>query len=112
MKDNILSTSGDTFQKFISHLTEKLRRPKAKFIRDLLCRILFSDDLILTHIASKVPKPTMAEANPYPKSLMSRLTFTLFSSRYYTCPAVRYALNLQSNQHPLLRKHSSFAVFH
>ena len=55
MKDNILSTSGRAFQKFISHLAEKLSKPKTKFIRDLLCGILFSNDLILTHIASKVP---------------------------------------------------------
>jgi len=62
MKDNILSTSGRAFQKFISHLTEKLPKPKAKFVRDLLCGILFSDDLILTHIASKVPHPSRLTA--------------------------------------------------
>ena len=55
MNDNILSTGGKAFQKFISNLTKKLSKPKAKFITDLLCGILFSDDLILTHIASKVP---------------------------------------------------------
>jgi len=55
MKDNILSTSGKAFQKFILHLTEKLSKPKAKFITDLLCGILFANNLILTNIASKVP---------------------------------------------------------
>lgn len=62
MKDNILSTSGRAFQKFISHLAENLSKPKAKFIRDLLCGILFSNDLILTHIASKVPHPSKLTA--------------------------------------------------
>jgi len=62
MNDNILSTSGKAFQKFISHLTEKLSKPKTKFIRDLLCGILFSNDLILTHIASKVPHPSRITA--------------------------------------------------
>ena len=62
MKDNILSTSGKAFQKFISRLTEKLSKPKAKFIKDLLCGILFCDDLILTHIASKIPHPSRLTA--------------------------------------------------
>jgi len=62
MKDNILSTGGKAFQKFISNLTEKLPRPKAKFITDLLCGIIFSDDLFLTHIASKVPHPARLTA--------------------------------------------------
>jgi len=55
MKDNILSTSGKVFQKFILCLTEKLSKPKTKFITDLLCGILFASNLILTNIASKVP---------------------------------------------------------
>jgi len=55
MNDNILSTSGKAFQKFISHLTQQLTRPKAKFIGQLLCGVLFSNNLILTNIASKVP---------------------------------------------------------
>lgn len=62
MKDNILSTSGKAFQKFISYLTKKLSKPKTKFITDLLCGILFSNDLILTHIASKVPHPSRLTA--------------------------------------------------
>lgn len=57
MNDNILSASGRTFHKFIANLTEKLPKPKAKFISQLLCGIIFSDDLILTHVASKVPQP-------------------------------------------------------
>jgi len=62
MKDNILSTSGKAFQKFISHLTEKLSKPKTKFITDLLYGILFSSNLILTNIASKVPHPSRITA--------------------------------------------------
>ena len=58
MNNNILSTSGKLFQKFISHLSQKLPKPKTKFITELLCGILFSNDLILTHIASKVPHPS------------------------------------------------------
>jgi len=55
MNDNILSTSGKAFQKFISHLTQQLTKPKTKFITQLLCGVLFSNNLILTNIASKVP---------------------------------------------------------
>ena len=62
MNDNILSSSGKVFQKFILHLTENLSKPKTKFITDLLCGILFSDNLILTHIASKVPNPSRLTA--------------------------------------------------
>jgi hypothetical protein len=62
MKDNILSTSGKLFQKFTSHLTEKLSKPKTKFITDLLCGILFASNLILTNIASKVPHPSRLTA--------------------------------------------------
>lgn len=57
MNDNILSASGKAFQKFISHLTQQLTKPKAKFIGQLLCGVLFSNNLILTNIASKVPCP-------------------------------------------------------
>jgi hypothetical protein len=56
MNDNILSTSGKAFQKFISHLTQTLTKPKAKFISQFLCGVLFSTDLILTHVASMVPQ--------------------------------------------------------
>jgi hypothetical protein len=56
MNNNILSTSGRAFQQFISHLTPKLPKPKAKFIRQLLCGVLFSTDLVLTNVASRVPQ--------------------------------------------------------
>jgi hypothetical protein len=56
MNNNILSTSGRAFQQFISHLTPKLPKPKAKFIRQLLCGILFSTDLVLTNVASIIPQ--------------------------------------------------------
>lgn len=62
MKDSILSTSSKAFKKFISHLTEKLPRPKTKFITQLLCGILFSNNLILTNVASKVPHPSSITA--------------------------------------------------
>jgi hypothetical protein len=62
MNDNILSTSGKAFQKFISNPTEKLPKPKAKFISQLLCGIIFSDNLILTHIAPKVPQSSALTA--------------------------------------------------
>jgi hypothetical protein len=77
MKDNILSTSGRAFQKFISHLSEKLPKPKTKFITDLLCGIIFSDDLILTHIASKVPHPSTltAIAKRFRRQLADTRTF-------------------------------------
>lgn len=77
MNDNILSTSGKAFQKFISHLTEKLSKPKTKFIRDLLCGILFSNDLILTHTASKVPHPSRltAIAKRFRRQLADRKSF-------------------------------------
>lgn len=77
MNDNILSTSGKAFKKFISNLTEKLPRPKAKFITDLLCGVIFSDDLILTHIASKVPHPTRltATAKRFRRQLTDSWTF-------------------------------------
>lgn len=62
MNNNILSTGGRAFHKFISQLTSQLTRPKAKFITDLLCGMLFSSDLILTNIASKVPHPSRLTA--------------------------------------------------
>jgi len=57
MNDNILSVSGRTFHKFIAYLTDQLSRPKTKFIRQILCGVLFSENLILTKVASKVPHP-------------------------------------------------------
>ena len=62
MKDSILSTSGKVFQKFISQLTCQLTRPKAKFVSQFLCGVLFSNNLILTNIASKIPHPSRLTA--------------------------------------------------
>jgi hypothetical protein len=62
MVDSILQTTGKPFQKFILYLSENLSKPKAKFVTELLCGILFCDDLILTHIASKVPNPSRLPA--------------------------------------------------
>lgn len=55
MSSSILQSGGRVFQKFIASLTEHLPKPTGKFIADLLCGILFSDDLILTNVASKIP---------------------------------------------------------
>jgi hypothetical protein len=57
MNVNILSTSGKTFHKFISFIAKGLSKPKTKFIAELLCGTIFSGNLILTNIASKVPQP-------------------------------------------------------
>ena len=57
MNDNILSVSGKTFHKFITYLTDQLSKPKTKFISQILCGVLFSENLILTNVASKVPQP-------------------------------------------------------
>ena len=55
MSKNIISIGGRVFQGFLSQLTSGLPKPNAKFIRDFLCGVLFSDNLVLTHIAAKVP---------------------------------------------------------
>jgi hypothetical protein len=62
MNDNILSVSGRTFHKFIEYLTDRLSKPKTKFISQILCGILFSENLILTKVASKVPHPARITA--------------------------------------------------
>jgi hypothetical protein len=55
MSTNIISTGGRVFQRFISQLTSGLTKPNSKFIREFLCGVLFSDNLVLTNIAAKVP---------------------------------------------------------
>ena len=55
MNNNIISSGGRVFQRFLSQLTTDLTKPNAKFIREFLCGVLFSDNLILTNIAAKVP---------------------------------------------------------
>lgn len=55
MSNSIISTWGRVFQRFISQLTSDLTKPNAKFIREFLCGVLFSDSLVLTNIAAKVP---------------------------------------------------------
>jgi hypothetical protein len=62
MNDNILSASGRTFNKFIAYLTDQLSKPKTKFISQILCGVLFSENLILTNVASKVPHPSRLTA--------------------------------------------------
>ena len=55
--NHIVKTSAKSFNKFISSITKGLSRPKTKFTTELLCGIIFSGNLILTNIASKVPRP-------------------------------------------------------
>ena len=55
MNNNIISTGDKVFQKFLSQLTSDLTKPNAKFIQEFLCGVLFSDNLVLTNIAAKVP---------------------------------------------------------
>lgn len=57
MNDNIIAISGRAFQRFVSNLTRQLTKPKAKFVSQLLCGVLFSNNLVLTNIASRVPCP-------------------------------------------------------
>jgi hypothetical protein len=55
MNDAILASSGRVFQRFVSSLAVQLTKPKAKFVRQLLCGILFSNRLVLTDVASRIP---------------------------------------------------------
>jgi hypothetical protein len=55
MNESIISIGGRVFQRFLSQLTSGLTKPNAKFIRDFLCGVLFSDNLVLTQVAAKVP---------------------------------------------------------
>jgi len=59
---HIVKTSAKTFNKFISSIAEGLSKPKGKFVMHLLCGLLFTGDLILTNIASKVPYPSRIAA--------------------------------------------------
>ena len=97
MNVNILSTSGKAFQKFIRHLTEKLPKPKTKFITDLLCGMLFSSDLILTNIASKVPHQSRlaAIAKRFRRQLADSQSFLKVLLLNYLCLA-RRRLDLES----------------
>jgi len=55
--NHIVKTSAKSFNKFISSIAKGLPKPKKKFTTELLCGIIFSGNLILTNIASKVPHP-------------------------------------------------------
>jgi hypothetical protein len=57
MNDSVITISGRAFKRFVSSLTQQLTKPKAKFIGQLLCGVLFSNNLVLTNIASRVPCP-------------------------------------------------------
>lgn len=76
MSSSILQTGGQVFQKFVAALTEHFGKPTGKFIRDLLCGILFSDDLILTNVASKIPDNSQITA------IAKRLRRHLASARF------------------------------
>jgi len=56
MDDRILRRSRRSFQSFVSLLSEQVPRPTAKFIRSFLCGVVFSRDLIFTHVAGHVPQ--------------------------------------------------------
>jgi len=60
--NDIVKTSGKAFNKFILSITKGLSKPKTKFIADILCGTIFSGNLILTNIASKVPHPARLTA--------------------------------------------------
>jgi len=62
MSTTILQTGGGVFQKFAAKLTENLTKPTGKFIRDLLCGILFCENLVLTNLASKIPRSSTITA--------------------------------------------------
>ena len=91
MNDNIISTSGKAFQKFTSRLTQQLTKPKTKFIRQLLCGVLFSNNLILTNIASKVP-------------CLGRLTAIAKRFRRQLADSKSYLKQLWSNYPSLVRR--------
>ncbi len=55
MSTSIVSIGGKLFQGFLSQLTSGLTKPNAKFLRHFLCGVLFSDNLVLTEVAAKVP---------------------------------------------------------
>jgi len=91
MNDNILSASGRTFHKFIAYLTDQLSKPKTKFISQILCGVLFSENLILTNIASKVPQPSRltAIAKRFRRQLADSQSFLKVVLFNYLCLARR-----------------------
>ena len=50
MSKSIISTGGRVFQSFLCQLTSALTESNAKIVRDFLCGVLFSDNLVLTHV--------------------------------------------------------------
>ena len=52
----IVKSTGKTFKKFIGQITDGLSKPRRKFVTELLCGTIFSGDLVLTHIAAKIPQ--------------------------------------------------------
>lgn len=74
---HIVKTSGKAFNKFISSIANGLSKPKTKFINQLLCGIIFSGNLILTNIASKVPHPgrLTAIAKRFRRHLANSISF-------------------------------------
>ena len=74
---HIVKTSGKAFNKFISSIANGLSKPKTKFITELLCGIIFSGNLILTNIASKVPHPgrLTAIAKRFRRHLANSISF-------------------------------------
>jgi hypothetical protein len=74
--NNIIPKAGRSFKQFADKLTEGVSVPEAKFIRDILCGIIFSRDLILTHVGSSVPdgRSIAATAKRFRRHLVSEGT--------------------------------------
>ena len=91
MNNNILSTGGRAFHKFIAYLTDQLSKPKTKFISQILCGVLFSENLILTNVASKVPHPgrLTAIAKRFRRQLADSQSFLKVVLSNYLCLARR-----------------------
>ena len=79
MSENILRLGGGHFKRFVCRFTEGLNKPAVKFIMELLCGLLFTPDLILTHVASHVPQ--RARLSAVAKRLRRQLGNRRWSSR-------------------------------
>ncbi len=75
MSTSIVSIGGKLFQGFLSQLTSGLTKPNAKFLRHFLCGVLFSDNLVLTEVAAKVPllEPTDRYGQAISQAVSQRL---------------------------------------
>jgi hypothetical protein len=74
MSETILRCGARRFQRFVQKLTEGVNKPAVKFTTELLCGLLFSPDLVLTHIAARVAfhGPLAARAKRFRRQLTNR----------------------------------------